>query len=117
MKKLILIPFLSALSISVFAQLDSTKSRTTPIQYCAEYRDGMLVVKGDNKEITSDITTANGTVIKPNGNIVKKDGVTTILKEGECIDAQGVLVDLITNTGNVKTPKQDKEKTSLSTQR
>ena len=83
-----------SLSTAAFAQIDSNQINNN-IRYCAQMKDGiMVVVDEDNHEINSDIRTDNGTVIQSNGNIVKKDGVTTVLKEGECINTQGIVVRL-----------------------
>lgn len=91
MKKLILILAVSSISSITFAQTDSSNINKN-LRYCAQLKDGILVVVSDQKEISSDITTENGTVIKANGNIIKKDGITTVMKDGECIDTQGLMV-------------------------
>ncbi len=54
MKKIILILAIYPIAQVSFAQLDTTKRiKTLPVQYCAEMRDGMLVVTADQKQITS----------------------------------------------------------------
>jgi len=91
MKKVILLLTIVSSSSAVFAQADLNDKKNR--QYCAELKDGLLVVIADEKIITSDITTDNGTIIQANGNIIQKDGITTVLKDGECIDTQGLIVD------------------------
>lgn len=44
------------------------------------------------KEVTEDILLANGVTLKLNGVVAKKDGTSFILKNGECIDTLGNLV-------------------------
>jgi hypothetical protein len=102
MKKLTLAITVFSLSSAAFAQVDSSDIHNN-IRYCAQMKDGMLVVVDENSnEISSNILTDNGTVIQSNGNIIKKDGVTTVLKEGECINTQGVVVRLTNKTENKK---------------
>lgn len=60
-----------------------------PNQYCAKMKDGKLVVMHDGKPITGDIFLKNGTTIKPDGTVITKEGVRSVLKEGSCIDADG----------------------------
>jgi hypothetical protein len=104
MKKLAFIVFAFSASTAVFGQIDSSGINDN-IRYCAQMKDGILVVvDDDNQEISSDVKTDNGTVIRSNGNIVMRDGVTTVLKEGECVNTQGVVVRLTnTNTNRKET--------------
>lgn len=60
-----------------------------PGQYCAKMKDGKLVVMHEGKPITNDVFLKNGTTIKPDGTIITKEGVRTVLKEETCIDADG----------------------------
>ena len=59
-------------------------------KYCAKLRDGKLVVMHEGAVLTGDVTLQNGTQIKTDGSIVKQDGQTIVLKEGECVDKSGV---------------------------
>ncbi|MES2590729.1 MAG: DUF6799 domain-containing protein [Bacteroidota bacterium] len=96
MKKSILIIPMLALSSLVFAQTDTSNIKQN-LHYCAELRDGILIVVADQQEITSDVVTENGTIIKSNGSVMKKDGVTTVLREGECVDTEGIVVKITEN--------------------
>ncbi len=58
-------------------------------QYCAKMKDGILVMVSEQKEIIQEIILANGTVIKPDGNIIRKDGTSIILEDEECVDSDG----------------------------
>lgn len=60
-----------------------------PNHYCAKMKDGKLVVMHDGKPITGDVFLKNGTTIKPDGTVITKEGVRTVMKEGSCIDADG----------------------------
>lgn len=62
-------------------------------KYCSELRDsGVIVIVRGGKEVTEDILLANGVTLKLNGVVAKKDGTSFILKNGECIDTLGNLV-------------------------
>lgn len=67
-------------------------SSADPGQYCARMRDGKMVVLFDGKEITGDVFLKNGTTVKADGTVISKDGVRFSLKEGQCIDQNGVLI-------------------------
>ena len=101
MKKSILMFFIFSLTSIGFAQVDSSRINKNR-RYCAELKDGLLVIVSDHKQITSDITTSNGTIIKANGNVIKKNGSTTILNVGECIDTNGLIVRLKNNDKSEK---------------
>lgn len=58
-------------------------------QYCAKMKDGILVMVSENREIAHEITLANGTVIKPDGNVIRKDGTQVVLEDNECVDMEG----------------------------
>jgi hypothetical protein len=62
-----------------------------PGQYCAQMRDGKMIVLFDGKEISGDIFLKNGSTIKPDGTVITKDGVRFSLKEGQCIDQNGAV--------------------------
>ncbi|MFY9308314.1 MAG: DUF6799 domain-containing protein [Bacteroidia bacterium] len=103
MKKLTFAITVLSFSSGAYAQIDSSDIHHN-IRYCAQMKDGlMVVVDENNNEISSKILTDNGTVIESNGNIIRKDGVTTALKEGECINTQGIVVRLTNKTENKKT--------------
>lgn len=63
-----------------------------PNQYCAQMRDGKMIVLFEGKEITGDVFLKNGSTIKPDGTVILKDGVRFSLKEGQCIDQNGSVV-------------------------
>ncbi len=67
---------------------DPGKSDDT--MYCAKLRDGKLVIMHEGAVVTGDVTLENGTQIKTDGSVVKPDGETVVLKDGECIDKKGI---------------------------
>lgn len=60
-----------------------------PAEYCAQMKDGKMIVLFEGKELSTDVFLKNGTTVKPDGTIITREGVRTNLKEGECIDADG----------------------------
>jgi hypothetical protein len=84
--------FLLILVTSLFT-LQGVFSITHPVnddQYCAKLRDGKLVMMHDGIIMTADVTLQNGTQIKMDGSIIKQDGETIVLKDGECVDKNGI---------------------------
>ena|SRR2546428_606456 len=50
----------------------------------------MMVMKdGQTSAMQKDVTLLNGITVKTDGTIMKKDGSTAKLKNGECIDMSG----------------------------
>jgi hypothetical protein len=68
----------------------SVNNRTTGDQYCAKLRDGKLIMMHEGVIMTGDVTLENGTQIKIDGSVIKPDGETIVLKDGECIDKKGI---------------------------
>jgi predicted mannosyl-3-phosphoglycerate phosphatase (HAD superfamily) len=97
MKTLIALLTASVLSFYVMSQDPKVIQKLEPNpnseKYCSELRDtGVIVIVRAGKEITEDVTLANGTTLKMNGVVAKKDGTSFILKNGECIDTLGNLI-------------------------
>jgi hypothetical protein len=59
-------------------------------KYCAKMKDGKMQVMHDGNTITSDVTLSNGTKIMMDGTVMKSDGTKMKLKEGECVDKNGM---------------------------
>lgn len=98
-----LIVILSVFAFTLNAVTVSADDNTTTEngdKYCAKMKDGMLKVIHEGTFITSDVTLGDGTIIKTDATVVKKDGSKISLKEGECIGKDGV--------APVKDPKQQK---------
>src|SRR5205823_4448128 len=60
--------------------------------YCTSMKDGKLIVMNENKELTSDVTLANGAKITTSAILVKNDGSRVALKNDECVDKDGNVV-------------------------
>ena len=67
--------------------------KANPDKYCTKMEGGKMVVMHEGKTITKDVTLANGTVVKTDGTIVKKDGTKTMLKDGQCVDKNGAVME------------------------
>lgn len=59
--------------------------------YCAMLRDGKSIVMMNNVMLNTDVILKNGTLLRPSGTILRKDGTKDTLKEGQCIDQDGVI--------------------------
>jgi hypothetical protein len=82
MKKLFIIGLITCFNIFVL------KSQT--VEYCARMRaDGGVVIKTGGKDLVSDMTLANGVIIRTDGTIIRKDNSQFVLKIGECVDVSG----------------------------
>ncbi|HXD93931.1 MAG TPA: DUF6799 domain-containing protein [Bacteroidia bacterium] len=77
------------LSLNIIAQNNNTKSNGSG--YCAKMKDGIILVIFHDNPITSDMLLDNGTIIKPDGAIITKDGNRITLKDGECINQDGTM--------------------------
>jgi hypothetical protein len=80
MKSLLLI---FALGLTFTSSFWRTSRETE--KYCAEMRDGVMVLLKDGMVVTSDVTLNDSTKITTNCVVIKKDGSNTNLKDGECI--------------------------------
>lgn len=89
MKKIILLAAFSVASLMVTADDDPKNSKAHGEKYCTKMHNGMLKVMHEGKAITTDVMLADGSTIKPDGMLVKKDGSSMMLKEGQCIDKDG----------------------------
>src|ERR1700749_3508110 len=77
------------LALNVIAQQDGKAVQNR--NYCAKLKDGVIVVMYQDNPITTDIVLDNGSIIKPDGTIITKDGNKSALKDGECIDQTGAI--------------------------
>lgn len=62
-------------------------------KYCAKTKNGKLTIMHEGKELTSETTLSNGTRVSMDGTVTKADGSTMMLKEGECLDLEGKVMD------------------------
>ena len=97
MKKVFVIILATMFSLGVISQDRKIKkdddSKMKSGRYCAELRDtNNIVILYNGILILEDVNLANGSTIKTNGIVVKKDGSKIELKNGECVDSLGNLI-------------------------
>lgn len=82
-------------SVSLLQAQDETKNSgmKQDTSFCMSLKDGMpALFSSGGKEIFYDLFLSNGTKVSPDGNVTKKDGSQSVLKEGECISDSGNVV-------------------------
>jgi len=114
---LIKMPILIALIVlGVYSAYSITGNRNGddhPEKYCARVKDGKVKVVYQGKELNKETKLNDGTKIKTDGTIIKKDGTQMELKNGECIDKDGKVMNPdmdnkpIDENKNDKTPKEE----------
>jgi hypothetical protein len=94
MKKLIVLITVCIFSLNAMAQDAYANADSKPHgdKYCAKMMNGKMMVMYEGKEITSDVSLANGMQVTANGTLIKNDGSKVTLKNGECIDKDGNIV-------------------------
>ncbi|MCB9447216.1 MAG: hypothetical protein H6585_02590 [Flavobacteriales bacterium] len=121
MKKLLGLIAGSMLVFNLSAQVASkvAPASSEKESICAEKKDGKLVVMHNGKELTKNYTTSAGVVIKTDGNIIRKDGTKSMLKEGECVNAEGKIASMTPTDKNMSKAKPDpaKDKKKTPTQK
>jgi len=106
MKKLIVLAAACVWSWGAMAQdYPATKTQTqtttqSSVKYCATMQSGKVIIQQDQKNLAADVTLANGTTIKTDGTVIKSDGTRSMMKNGDCID----------NSGNMINPKTKDDK-------
>jgi hypothetical protein len=89
-KALIFIPLLFVvLKVKSVEQSNDNPSKN---KYCADVKDGKLVVLQEDKMLEAEVTLGNGSRITPEANLIQKDGTTMMLKAGECVDIDGNII-------------------------
>jgi len=74
------------LSLHVVAQDIKTDSIKSKSSYCAEMKDGIMVLSSEGKQLSNDVVLSTGTTVSVNGMVKTKDGIARQMNEGECID-------------------------------
>src|SRR6185295_7409417 len=93
-KKIIALIACFIFAFNVMAQdTGSMKQKEHSEKYCAKVKDGNLMVMQNKAELTIDVTLENGTIVKTDGTVIKKDGSKMVLKDGECLDHNGNLLN------------------------
>ena len=93
MKTIIFLIATCIFSINVIAGDGGPVSKEQADSYCAKVQDGLVAVMYKGSAISSDVNLANGTTIRVDGTVSHKDGTKTVLKEGQCVDKDGKIVE------------------------
>jgi hypothetical protein len=80
---------LIAASFISFGSLPDKKKG--PEMYCVTIKDGKAVLEYNGEVVTKEIKLQDGTVIEADGKVTTADGKEITLKNGECVDPDGVL--------------------------
>ena len=100
----------SLLSLNAAAQQNKKDSLPAPLKpttsYCAEMKDGMMVLSYEGVIQKNDVLLANGTKVTTDAVIETPDGRSTRMNEGECND--------MSNAVNVVPAKQRTAKSEAS---
>jgi hypothetical protein len=101
MKKIIVLITACAFSFTATMSQDNQKEtkmqkqNDANVKYCATLKDGKISVTQNNKDLGMDVKLANGATVKTDGTIIKADGSQMVLKNGECADNSGNLINPI----------------------
>jgi hypothetical protein len=88
---------------STMKQTSGKYSNKSTIDCCKLENGKMMCTKeGKTKPMEKSIRLKNGTVVMTDGTLKSKDGKTTQLKDGECVDMKG---DMISPAGYKKTDR------------
>jgi hypothetical protein len=116
MKKVLVTLFAITFALGVFAQDSTSRTNNLAIKPSVGSHEGVVMRSGKllmmknglTTQLTTDLTLENGTVVMVNGSVKTKDGITTVLKEGDYVSMDGT-------TGNIKSALQPKDKIKDST--
>ncbi len=96
MKKILILFALAMLALSGIAQKSArempTAFNTNEDKYCVTVKDSQSIITLNNKPVTIDIPLADGSILSPNGVLLKKNGTKVTLRNGECIDPKGKIL-------------------------
>ncbi|MFN8285929.1 MAG: DUF6799 domain-containing protein [Chitinophagales bacterium] len=90
MKKASIIAVLLMLITGLMAQKGNKPGRNTNSDiYCVMEKDSQSLITLNDKPVTIDVPLADGSILSPNGVLLKKDGTKVTLKRGDCVDQNG----------------------------
>jgi hypothetical protein len=98
MKKVLFSLFAIALSFGAFAQ-DSSMHHMQQNKMKMKTHEGimmrngkvMVMQNGQSTPLTEDKTLSNGEVVSSNGQVKMSDGTTTMLKDGDWVNMDGII--------------------------
>lgn len=80
------------------AQTDTIQQKPdqkyVPETYCMNLQDGVTVLMADGQQVTSDVTLKNGMRITAAGKVIRADGTEVILKDKDCVNANGEIISV-----------------------
>jgi hypothetical protein len=91
MKKVLILFAVSIFTLNVYAQNNVSKVNSREDKFCYQMKNGKMMVVRNDMELTSDYITPKGVTIKPDGTVMRKDGTILMLKEGECVNSEGII--------------------------
>ncbi len=106
MKSAIILMTICIFSLNALSQIkDTTENyqKEKNEKYCAVLKDGVMVLMKDGVSRTVAATLRDGSKVTIDGNVLRSDGINITLKNGECIDMNGNIENMIVNN-----PKQTK---------
>lgn len=105
MKSTILLITACVFSLNAFSQIKDTTGNLEQEKngkYCAILKDGIMVIMKDEVPTTALVTLRDGSKVTMDGNILRSDGINTVLKNGECIDMNGNIENMIVENSKEK---------------
>ncbi len=97
--------FIAAIAMWGAFELSAVEQKRTDDKYCAKLIDGKLIVVNNGEQLTNDVKLADGTILHPDGNMVKPDGTSSMLKDGECIRKDAIPDDKKDKPGKKRSVK------------
>jgi hypothetical protein len=89
------------LTVSAYAQQPTPTKETA--EYCADLKDGVVVLTEQELPVEGDILLLDSSVVSKNGTLIRKNGMKQSLQSGECVNQDGNI-----HMGPM-TPKQEGE--------
>ncbi len=122
-RKMGVMAFTFMLTIALFFVVGNAsaqvKQKPMKMQDCCMMKDGKMMVMKDGKEMpmAKNMTMKNGSKCMTNGQCTMKNGKKMMMKEGECMDMNGKLINHEMHMKTVKTAAdrktQKKEATAM----
>ncbi|HKC69128.1 MAG TPA: DUF6799 domain-containing protein [Bacteroidia bacterium] len=106
MKRIILLSIVLITCLNIHAQGNDHETGDWN-NYCIQNDGNKISVIYQSIAITADVTLDNGTIIKTDGTIITKDGKTTLLRAGQCINRDGTISP--SPSGNREKQNSDKK--------
>lgn len=86
MKQLII-----ALAVLAFGYNSAFEQVSDADKYCAKMKDGMMKVMHEGEIVASEVKLDDGSVLKNDATIIRKNGTIVNMKDGECVDKAGAI--------------------------